>query len=126
MSAPKILPLKGAASLRALQACNALLLGYKMLPAHITETWEEFFLSFKKMPEQEKEKIIRHAAMFVKVEDEELSAILSFASDPNGIPYSVASLKNLGPDEMIEIIVAVCMEISRFKIDLITEEEKKN
>jgi len=121
----KILPLKGYASLKVLNAVNALLLGLKMLPEHVKTDYPTFFERFTEMPDSEKETLLRKAVAFVEIAKDEVEAIISFATDRNGVPYSAVNLKNLGPDEIHEIIVAVCMEISRFKIDLVSEDEKK-
>lgn len=122
----KILPLKGYKSLRALNGCHALLLGLKMLPAYITLDYETFYSSFQEKSEQEKEKLLREAAVFVQLSQDEVEALVSFAVDPNGVPYGSTNMKNLAVDELHRIIVAVCMEISRFKIDLVSDDEKKN
>lgn len=121
----KILPLTGYKSLRALNAFHALLLGLKMLPAYQAEGYEEFYASFSEKTESEKETLLREAAVFVQLAQDEVEALISFATDKNGVPYSSVNLKNLSAGELHEIIVAVCMEIGRIKIDLVTEEEKK-
>lgn len=122
----KVLPLKGTKSLRALNACHALLLGYKMLPVHIGTSYEEFYASFQEKSDVEKENTIRQAALFVQLNNEELEALVCFCADKNGVPYTSVNLKSLALEELHEIIVAVCMEISRIKIDIVTEAEKKN
>lgn len=121
----KILPLKGYNSLNALQGFNALLLGFKMLPSRIGEDFEHYYESFKDKSEAEKEKVIREALMFVNLKKDEVEAIVSFATDKNGIPYGQASIKNMELNDLFEIIVAVCMEIGRIKITLVSEDEKK-
>ncbi len=122
----KILPLKGYKSLRALNGFHALLLGLKMLPAYIEEAYETFYESFKEKSDSDKERLLREAAVFVQLGQDEVEALISFATDKNGIPYSAVNLKNLSLDELHKVIVAVCMEIGRIKIELITENEKKN
>lgn len=126
MSKLKVLPLKGYKSLKALNAFHALLLGLKMLPAYLSESYESFYESFREKPEEEKEKLIREAVLFVQLQQDEVEALVAFTTDKNGIPYSAASVNNLSMDELHEIIVAVCMEIGRIKIDILTESEKKN
>lgn len=121
----KILPIKGTNSLNALHAFNSLLLGFKMLPSKITEDWEHYYESFKDKTDEEKEKILRESLMFVKLEKDEVEAIASFATDKNGIPYSAASIKNMDLNDLFEVIIAVCMEIGRIKITLVSEDEKK-
>ena len=60
------------------------------------------------------------------MQEDEVGALISFATDPNGIPYSKTNLKNLSAESLHEIIVAVCMEIGRMKIEILSEDEKKN
>ncbi len=121
----KTLPLRGYKSLRALNGFHALLLGLKMLPAYIMEDYETFYASFKEKSEAEKEKLIREAALFVQLAQDEVEALISFACDKNGIAYSPVNLKNLGPGDLHEVIVAVCMEIGKIKIEIVSENEKK-
>jgi hypothetical protein len=120
-----LLPLKGVNSLNALQGFSALLLGYKMLPSRIVEDFDHYYDSFIDKTEDEKEKILRESLMFVNLKKDEIEALVSFAKDKNGIAYSAASIKNMDLKELFEIIVAVCMEIGRIKITLISEDEKK-
>ncbi len=121
----KILPLKGYRSLRALNAFHALLLGLKMLPAYLSVGYEEFYASFRNKTDSEKESALREASVFVQLSQDEVEAIVSFATDKNGIAYSSVNVSNLNPSELHEIIVAVCMEIGKIKIELVSDEEKK-
>ncbi len=120
-----VLPLKGYKSLRALNGFHALLLGLKMMPAFMGDSYESFHASFKEKSDADKETLLREAAVFVELQEDEVEALISFCADKNGVPYGATNLKNLKPDELHEIIVAVCMEIGRIKIDIVTEEEKK-
>jgi hypothetical protein len=122
----KILELKGYKSLKALNAFHTLLLGLKMLPAYMHIPYEEFYANFGEISDSDKEKYIREAVVFVQLEQNEVEALISFATDANGVPYSAVNLKNLGAKEIHEIIVAVCMEIGKIQVDLLSEEEKKN
>lgn len=121
----KLLPLKGYKSLKALNAFHTLLLGLKMLPAHVMTDYESFFGAFKEKTDAEKETLIREAVLFVPLENEEVESLLSFVCDKNGVPYGPHSIKNLTPDMIHEAIVAVCIEIGKIKITLLSEEEKK-
>lgn len=121
-----ILPLKGYKSLRALNGFHALLLGLKMLPAYILEDYETFYSSFSEKSDAQKEKLLKEAVMFVQLGQDEVEALISFATDKNGIPYTAVNMKNLSVGQMFDIIVAVCMEIGRIKVDLVSEAEKKN
>ena len=122
----KVLELKGFKSLRAFNAFHSLMLGMKMLPAYMNESYEAFYSRFAELPETEQEKMIKEASLFVNLEKEEVEALISFCEDKNGVPYEASNIKNLGPSEMIDIIVSVCMEIGKIKIDLLSEAEKKN
>jgi hypothetical protein len=122
----KVLELKGYKSLRALNAFHALMLGLKMLPSYMGETYEDFFARINKMPHDDQLKLIREAAIFVELQKEELEALISFSADPNGVPYQAENLKNLGPGQLVDIIVAVCGEIAKINIDFVSDTEKKN
>ncbi len=121
----KVLELRGLKSLRALNAFNTLLLGLKMLPSYMGETYEEFLGRIQAMPFDDQMKMIREAAMFVPLEKEEVEALVCFSADKNGVPYEAANIKTLGPGDLVEIIVAVCGEIAKMKIDFVSENEKK-
>lgn len=121
----KILPLKGYKSLRALNAFHSLLLGLKMLPAYMLTDYQSFYAAFGTKTDGEKETALREAAAFVQLTAEEVDALVSFATDGNGVPYGDTNKGNLTPDQLFEIIIAVCMEIGRIKIDLVSEDEKK-
>lgn len=126
MTKPAVAEIKGYQGMRAFNAFHVLMLGLKMLPAYLEETYDVFFTSFLDKTEEQKEKLVREAVLFVKLDEDELEALTGFACDANGIPYSKVNMKNLNPGQLHEIVVAVCMEIGRIKIDLLTEGEKKN
>ncbi len=122
----KVLELKGPRSLRALNAYSTLMIGLKMLPAYMGESYEEFLGRVELMPAADQEKLIREAVLFVPLEKEEIEAVLSFCADANGVPISSENVRNLGPKELHEAITAVCVQIARIKIDLVSDSEKKN
>lgn len=122
----KVLELKGYKSLRALNAFSALMLGLKMLPAYMSESYEDFMSRVSVMSPPDQEKLIREAAVFVELQKEEVEALVSFCSDPNGVPYSPANMGNLSAKDLHEVIVAVCKEIAKIRIDLVGDHEKKN
>ena len=122
----ELAPLVGFKALRAFNAFHTLLLGLKMLPAYFDQSYEKFFESFRTKSEAEREKFLREAVAFVPLDEAEILAFCSFGKDRNGIPYSRENVGNLGIEEMNELIVRVCMEIGRLKVDFVTESEKKN
>ena len=121
----KVLELKGYKSLRALNAFNALVLGLKMIPEYMGESYEDFLNKISAMPEADQNMMLKKAALFVELQKEEVEAIVSFCTDKNGIPYEASNMGNLDPKELIEVIVSVCSEIAKMKIDFVTQNEKK-
>ena len=122
----KTLELKGFKSLKALNVFHSLMLGLKMLPHYRNESYEEFFARVQEMPPLDQEKMIREAALFVNLERDEVEALTAFVADPNGVAYGPENLKSMTPDQIFEMIVAVCLEVAKIKIDFVTETEKKN
>lgn len=121
-----VLPLEGFKSLRALNAFHTLMLGLKMLPAYMGEPYEKFFARVGAMPIEDQYRMIREAAAFVELSQEEVEALVGFTSDPNGIPYGPPQLKTMKPGQILDLVCAVCLEIAKMKIDLVSEAEKKN
>jgi hypothetical protein len=122
----KVRELKGYKSLKALNVFHALMLGLKMLPAHLGESYEDFFARVQALPAADQEHLIREAVMFVKIDLDDINDLIGFVEDPNGVPYGPENVNNLGPDQLVEIIVAVCVAISKIRINFVTESEKKN
>ncbi|WKV32911.1 hypothetical protein MAC3UK_0024 [Bdellovibrio phage MAC3UK] len=123
---PQVVELKGMKAYQAFCVFHKMMFGLKMIPEYITESYEDFFARVDTLPEESKLKMIQKAAVFVNLDEEELEALVCLAKDPNGVPYGPTNLKSLTPDQYISIIVAVCFEISKIKIDFLTSAEKKN
>lgn len=121
----KVKELKGLESYWAFQAYHTLMLGLKMLPSYMTESYEDFYSRVQEMPPEDQRKLIHEAAIFVQLQKEEVEAIVSFCTDKNGVPYSKINMKNMKPDQYIEMIVAVCVEISKIEVNFVTDAEKK-
>jgi hypothetical protein len=121
----KVLPLEGAKALKAFNVFNTLMLGLKMLPLYVNVPYREFYASIPEKSDEEKENLIREAIAFVPLEQDEVESALAFCTDKNGIPYSKNNVKNMKINEIIDCVVAVCMEIGRIEITLTTESEKK-
>lgn len=122
----RVLELRGYKSLKALNAFHTLMLGLKMLPAYMAVPYEEFYSRVEHMSPQDQEKLIREAVLFVELQKDEVEALACFVVDANGIPYSAENMKSLSPADLVEIIVSVCKEISKIKINFVSETEKKN
>jgi hypothetical protein len=78
----KVAELKGYKAWRAFGVFHKLMLGLKMLPAYMGESYEEFFERVSIMPAADQEKLIREAALFVDLEQDEVehSTTLLFRS----------------------------------------------
>lgn len=122
----KTLPLIGYKSLRALNTFHTLMLGLKMLPSYGAERYEAFFAKIDQMPPDDQEKLIREAVLFVELQKEEVEALACFCTDANGVPYSSENLKSLSAGQIFEIVVAVCQEVAKIKVNFVSEDEKKN
>jgi hypothetical protein len=121
----RVLPLVGLRSYQAMRAFQTLMLGLKMLPAYMTESYEDFYDRVSKMDPADQERMIREAAAFVPLDAEESESVLCFCADPNGVPYRTENIKNLGPGDIHEALVAVFKEIAKIKINFVGEDEKK-
>lgn len=126
MTELKVLPLEGLKSLRAFNVYHTLLLGYKMLPAKLSMTYEKFLEEFEGQNEDDKIKTLREAAAMIPLEQEEVDALTSFCCDINGIPLTKINTAKMSPAQLIDVIVCVCMEISKIKLYSIGEDVKKN
>lgn len=126
MTKYQVSPLVGLKSYAAMNALHALLLGFKMIPMYQHLSYEEFFPMIEEKNDAGRETVFREAALLVPLSADQIEAFTAFCKDKNGVPYGSANLKNAGPGEIHEMIVSVCMELSRIKVTLVTEDEKKN
>ena len=118
--------LKGLKSLGALNTFHTLMLGLKMLPAYMTETYEDFFERLELMNDVDRRKMIVEAVLFVKLDPTELESLLCFVDDKNGVPFSRENIGSLSPEQLIEAIVLVSLEVAKIKINFLSPAEKKN
>lgn len=121
-----VMELKGYDALRAYYAYVALLLGINMLPEYMMETPDSFLKRVQELPDDKLKELLYTGAKIVELDKPSVEALVCFCKDKNGIPYRAENIKNLNPLQMIDLIVAVCFEISKIKIDLVSDAEKKN
>lgn len=117
--------LSGYKGWRAYNVYHKLLLGLKMLPLYQHETYEDFFARIEEMPEEDQEKILREAVLFVDLELDEVLIMIGCIQDKNGIPYGPQQLKGMRPEEIFEALVSVAVKVSKIKINFVTKDEKK-
>jgi hypothetical protein len=123
----KVRELRGIPAFHAFQAYQKIILGLKMLPAYASESFEEFYARVEKMPFRDQETLIREAvALGTRLDPEEVMDLLQFGEDANGVAWSSVNVKSLDVGGLHEAIVAVCCELAKVKIKLVSEAEKKN
>lgn len=120
-----IKPLKGLKSLKVFNVFHRVMLGLNMLPAYINEPYEKFYDRIGSLSEDEQSKLIKEALVFVDLEPEEVECVVCFCEDKNGVPFGKENLRNLKPDEILEMIRGVLVQIAKIKISLLSEDEKK-
>lgn len=122
----KVLPLKGPDTYWALQSYIKLLFGLKMLPMYMGDTLEEFFDKIEAMPVVDRQKMVRSAVLMVTLQPDEFNALLKFAADKNGVPFSHENTRSLAPNEFFDILHAVTQEIAALEPNFLSVKEKKN
>lgn len=122
----KVTELVGYESVKALNVYSAVLIGGKNIPDYVHLPFETYFQTIAAKSPAERENFFRVASALVPLERDEIEAITQFCLDPNGVPFQRAQLKSMPLKDIFEIIVAVCVHISQFKIDFVSTAEKKN
>ncbi len=123
----KVRELRGIPAFHAFQAHQKIMLGLKMLPAYSTEGYEEFYARVEKMPFRDQETLVREAvALGTRLDPEEIMDLLQFCEDPNGVTIGPVNVKGLEHQYIHEALVAVCCELVKVKVKLVSEAEKKN
>ena len=80
------------------------------------ESYKDFLMRFEKSTDEEKRDIIKLGADTFNLSLEEVCFLVGLVEDANGVPYSKANINNLQPQEIIDIIIAVCLEISKVTV----------
>lgn len=122
----QVIDLQGYESIRALNVYGALLIGGKNIPGYLDMPFDQYFETIRTMPAAQQENFFRICVAVVPLEREEVEAITCFCMDPNGVPFTRMQLKSMPLGEVFDIIISVCLEIAKFKIDFVSESEKKN
>lgn len=121
----EVRPIKGYNCYRAYQVYRDILLAsYYFYEANKIcfednpkpEKYNEFLRRFENSNEEERKKIIEIGANNFNLSLDEVCFLVGLVEDANGVPYSKATLNNLDPQKIIEIIVEVCLEISKVTV----------
>lgn len=109
--------LKGLKSPSGFQVLFSLLLGYYSVPHFEAKgSFQDFVKDFEKMPRDEKRKIIASSVCITPLKEEEYLNVLCFAKDENGIPYSKENVENLTYEQIMEIVIDVCLAYSDCRV----------
>lgn len=109
--------LKGLKSPAGFQVLYTLLIGFYSVPAFGASTsFDEFVKDFEKMPREERKNILAKSVCITQLTENEYMNVLCFAKDANGIPYTKENVENLTYDEIMEIVVDVCLAYSDCKV----------
>lgn len=109
--------LKGLKSPSGFQVLYSLLIGYYTIPSFNEDgTFEEFIKGFEKLPREEKRKIIAKSVCVTPLKEEEYLNVLCFAKDENGIPYSKENVENLSYEQIMEIVIDVCLAYTDVRV----------
>ncbi len=123
----KVLEIVGLDGHEAAMVFHKLIFGLHMVPAHFGESYTEFFGKIDSMPEEDQLKVIKEAASLVELLASEKLALMKFATDNNGVRYSVENCGRLAPKVINDIIVNVCWQIAKdHTANFLTDAEKKN
>lgn len=80
------------------------------------EKYDAFLRRFENSSEEERRNIIKLGADTFNLSLEEVCFLVGLVEDANGVPYSKATINNLKPQEITEIIIEVCLEISKVTV----------
>lgn len=109
--------LRGLKSPAGFQVLYTLLIGYYTVPTFNAKVnFEEFIKDFEKAPREERKRILTKSVCITPLKEEEYMNVLCFAKDANGIPYTRENVENLSYDEIMEIVVEVCLAYSDCKV----------
>ena len=122
----QVLELRGLESIWAFNAYQTLLRGLALEQACLGQDMDTTLANFEGLDLAGKERELRRALSMVNLEKEDMLNLLAFVADVNGIPYAKKNVKNIGPAELIDAMLAVCLKISEINPRLATEDVKKN
>lgn len=122
----KVKELRGLESVWALNAYHTLVRGLAIEQACLGQETDTTLAKFEALDLAGKERELRRALTLVNLGEDDMQNLLLFALDANAIPYGRRNLKTLSPLELIDAMVAVCLEIAKITPRVAPEDVKKN
>lgn len=110
-----ILALKSCETIEEYQEVAEQLTGGVLKP--IIKNPADVIKEFKKMPDEQKRAALLEAITFCELTEGEVFSLIYMQDDPNGIPWDKASVSNLSPEKMADIMVNVMIEFSKLNFD---------
>lgn len=108
--------LKGPKSVRPFQVMSTLSLGLLMLPVNMNKLFDPWHEELINLSPENQRLMLEQATRFVELKEDEIAAVVSFCKDSNGIPIDKTNINNFKPNELLDMVVAVCLEV--LKIDV--------
>lgn len=109
--------LKGLKSPAGFQVLYTLLIGFYSVPAFsVSNSFDEFVKEFEQMAREDRKNILAKAVCVTPLNESEYMNVLCFAKDKNGVPYSNENVENLTYEEIMEIVVDVCLAYSDCRV----------
>lgn len=112
----KIKPLKGLKALKAFNVYYKLVIALSTSFYNKEKSFQGFLEKFESYDESERKHLLRHACVFVFLDEDEVEALTRFAVDEQQIAYESAAVKTLEPARIIDIMSEVAFEISKCKV----------
>lgn len=115
--------LKGIKSYYALTTFNCVVLRITQLPNFEQWSEEQILESFEQLTQEQVTALLRKSIDLIPLNDKEILSLIVFCEDKNGVPLGLHSLKNFNPYEIRELCLSVLIEISKIRINFVTDDE---
>ena len=122
----KVKELRGLESVWALNAYHTLVRGLALEQACLGQEVDTTLAKFEALDDAGKERELRRAFALVNLGADDMQNLLLFAEFTNSLHSSIPGRSALGPVELVEAMLAVCMEIAKITPKVCPEDVKKN
>ena len=117
--------LKGINSYYALTTFHCVVLRITQLPSFDGYSEEQILESFNQLTQEQITALLRKSIDLIPLSEKEILSLIVFQKDRNGVPLGLHSLKNFNPYEIRELCLNTLIEISKIKINFVTDDEIK-
>jgi hypothetical protein len=120
----KVKELKGLRALRAYLIYQKLIICLGLTVFNPEKDSGTLLLKFGDYDLQKRKELLTKACSVVPLEDDEVEALTRFAVDENGIAFEKPALANLKPNEIIDLMVAVCMKLDAIECYSLNDDDE--